>query len=188
MSHKCLNVTIIGASPLLMHNGQMADPLNPWAVRMKSVSGKRAKVGVDHEEMARIEFLGSLYLQAGEPVIPGEIIEKALVEGGQTRRSGRKVRAAVLCDRNYRLNYDGPRAPEALWEDPRFRLRAPVVINRNRVMRTRPRFDHWSADIEIKYLPNMVDAKDLLDFLRIVGEQIGICDWRPRFGRFQLAA
>jgi hypothetical protein len=47
---------------------------------MKRVSGKRAKTDADFEELARLEFLGGLYLHNGEPCLPGEVIEAALVE------------------------------------------------------------------------------------------------------------
>ena len=32
-----------GVGPLLMHNGRMADPLDPHAIKLATVTGKRAK-------------------------------------------------------------------------------------------------------------------------------------------------
>jgi hypothetical protein len=41
--YKQLALTIIGTAPLVMHNGQTADPLNKYAKMLKGVSGKRKK-------------------------------------------------------------------------------------------------------------------------------------------------
>lgn len=53
---------------MLMHNGQLADPSNEWARAIKEISGKRAKTAADYEEMARLEWLGSLYLNQHGPI------------------------------------------------------------------------------------------------------------------------
>ena len=52
-----LQLTIKGVSPLLLHNGQTANPLNKYARQLKAVSGKRNKTDEDFEAMAKIEFL-----------------------------------------------------------------------------------------------------------------------------------
>jgi hypothetical protein len=48
--YKLLSLTIVGTAPLLMHNGQTADPLNKYAKMLKSVSGKRKKTEADHRK------------------------------------------------------------------------------------------------------------------------------------------
>ena len=88
---------------------------------------------------------------------------------------------------NTKLEYEGPRKPDQLWADERFRLRAPAKVGAVRVIRTRPRFDDWSATIVVKYLPTLLNPGEIRGFLVAAGEQIGIGDWRPRFGRFQVA-
>ena len=40
----------------------------------------------------------------------------------------------------------------------------------------------------MKFLPSLLNAGDVRNFLTAAGEQIGIGDWRPRFGRFIVAA
>ena len=45
-----------GASPLLMHNGALADPLNFWAKKMKEITAKQKKTDADHEEIGRLEW------------------------------------------------------------------------------------------------------------------------------------
>lgn len=184
MSYQSLQFRITGVSPLLMHSGQLADPLNYYSQKLRDVTKKRAKTDADHEEMGRIEFYGGLYLSGGEPCIPGEMLEAALVRGAMKEKRGPQAKAAILVDSNPSLQYEGPRKPDELWADERFRLRVAAKVGQAKVMRTRPKFDAWAADIEVKFLPGLLNAKEVRSFLETAGEQIGIGDWRPRFGRF----
>jgi hypothetical protein len=97
------------------------------------------------------------------------------------------VKAGLLVESNAKLEYEGPQDPMALAEDPEFRLRVAVKVKQDRVMRTRPRFAAWSAEVTLKYQPALLDADVVRRFLVRAGEQIGIGDWRPRFGRFVVA-
>jgi hypothetical protein len=186
-AYQSLKFTITGVSPLLMHNGQLVDPLNYYSQKLKEVTKKRTKTDADHDEMGRIEFYGGLYLSNGEPCIPGEVLEAAVIRGAMKEKRGPQAKAAILIHNNPALQYDGPRTPEELWKDERFRLRVAAKVGQAKVMRTRPKFDNWSADVDIKFLPSLLNAKEVKSFLVTAGEQIGIGDWRPRFGRFEVA-
>lgn len=181
--YRRLRLRITGVSPLLMHSGALASPMNPIAREMKAVSSKRAKTDADFEELARLEFLGSLYLSGGEPCIPGEVFETCLVQAAKKARRGAPAKAGIICDGNFALDYDGPRTPHELWAEERFRFVAGVRIGA-RVMRTRPRFDRWEATIDVDYLPDQINEREVLEFSVVAGRTIGIGDWRPRFGRF----
>ncbi|MCK8787632.1 hypothetical protein M0638_25015 [Roseomonas sp. NAR14] len=183
-AYETLSFKITGVAPLLMHNGQLADPLNPFSQSIAEVTKKRKKTDADHVEMARREFFGGLYISGGAPCIPAEMIEAALIKGAMKEKRGPAAKAGLLVEQNAILEYDGPREPKALWQDERFRLRVAVKVGQAKVMRTRPRFDGWHAAVEVKFLPSLLNRKEVGDFLATAGEQIGIGDWRPRFGRF----
>ena len=117
---------------------------------------------------------------------PGEAMEAALTKAAQAERRGPKAKAGLLVRDDLRLEYDGPADPAALAGDPRFRLRCAVRIGTSRVMRTRPRFEEWAADLVVEYLPSMLNPHDIGNFVAVAGEQIGVGDWRPRCGRFRL--
>lgn len=175
---------ITGAAPLLMHNGRLADPLDEHTKRLAVVTAKRAKTEADHLRLAELEFLGSLYLSGGTPCIPGEMLEAALVRAAGQARRAPKARAGLVVRDNPKLDYEGPRDPHALWADAAFRLRAPVRVGMSKVMRTRPMFAAWAAEVAVEFLPELLNAADVRGFLVTAGEQVGIGDWRPRFGRF----
>jgi hypothetical protein len=132
------SVTLQSISPLLMHNGRLADPLEPITRAIRQISAQRHRTDADLAELARLEWYGGLYLQDGAPCIPGEVLEAHLLDAAKKRRMGPKVKAGLYCDGNFPLLYDGPRDPDALWADPAFRWTVPARVQRNCIMRTRP--------------------------------------------------
>jgi len=162
----------------------LANPLNEIAHRMKKISGKRQKTEVDLEELARLEWYGSLYLDDGQqPCLPGEVLEAAFVQAAKRQKRG--TQAGIICPSNYPLEYDGPSTLDELWQQPEFRLTVPVRVKNNRVLRTRPRFLTWAATIAVQFDDALLNANEVREIVRRTGSEIGIGDWRPRYGRFQ---
>ena len=181
-----LTYEITGVCPLLMHNGRLANPLDPFAKEMSKLSCKRPKVEADYEQMARLEWRGGLYLHEGKPALPGEMLEAAVCEGAKRSRKGKAAKAAVFCDQPATLSYDGPTDPDKLWDDPAFRLTCGVRVQRNRVMRTRPHFADWSARFDLTVLDEELEPESVTTFLAAAGRYVGIGDFRPKFGRFSV--
>jgi hypothetical protein len=171
-----------------MHNGQMVDPLNPFARDIKKISGKRDKTESDYAEMARLEWYGGLYLDGGKPCLSGDIIEATFVTGSKKRNKGKTAKAGVYCSKNFPLVFTGSEDKKldltTMWESKKYHLSVPVRIGQSKVMRMRPQFEEWSAIIELNFDDGMLNPTEVFDILKICGEQIGLCDWRPKFGRF----
>jgi hypothetical protein len=186
-AYQTLSFRIIGVSPLLMHNGQLADALNPFTKSLKEIHSKRKKTEADEVEIARREYNGSLYIANGAPCVPGEVIEAMMIMGAKKNKMGNQAKAGLLVDGNPALEYEGPKDPKELWEDERFRMRTGARVGMSRVQRTRPRFDDWALQFDVKFIDTLLNADHLRSFLVIAGEQVGLGDWRPRFGRFLVA-
>lgn len=180
--------TLRSICPMLVHNGQLADPTNVFAKAMKAISGKRAKTDADFEEMARIEFLGGLYMGKAGPVIPPQNVRGMLIRAARKRKEGKQAEAGVFVLDNTQMEYDGPRDADALWEDESFRHRAIVVVGRNRVARTRPIFNEWQAKVKVTFDDELVNERQLDEWFEIAGGIIGLGDWRPQYGRFEVVA
>jgi hypothetical protein len=176
------------SAPLVMHSGQTADPLNKFSKAMKAISGKRLKTDADYEELARLEYTAGLYMGADGPVIPAHVIDAMVTEAAKKQRRGKDAKAAVFCPDHARLEYDGPRTVEELWENEDFRLVANVRIQSSRIVRTRPMFPVWEASVTLRYEDSMINPGDLDQWMDIAGYSIGLCDWRPRYGRFEIVA
>lgn len=184
MAAQTLKFRIKGVSALLSHNGQLANPLNEFSKKIKQISSKRSKTEADFEEMARLEWHGGLYLMDGKPCIPGEVLEATLISAARKNKRGKQAQAGILCPGNYPITYDGPTDLDTMWADPRFRLTVGARVQKSRIMRTRPIFREWSAEIEVMYDPAMLNKSEVESIVRIAGEDIGLMDWRPKFGRF----
>lgn len=188
---KELKTTWTGIRPLIMHNGQLADPLNSFSRQLKEVTSKRKKTDSDHEEMARIEFEGGLYWDDKEgPHMPSDCLEACIQAGAKKSRIGKDVAAAVFVqDDVVPLKYDGPRKIEALWKDrERFVMRKACKVSTSKVMRTRPMFPTgWSIAFTLEFDESIINAAALQRAMVDAGALIGLCDWRPRFGRFTVS-
>lgn len=171
---------------MILHNGQTRDPLNPFAKSLKKVSSKRNKTDADYEEMARIEWYASLYLSDGRVCMPGENLERLLLDAARKLKLGKQIQAGTFCPGVSIIEYDGPQAIDELWEDPRFRFTHAVKVNGSAVMRTRARFDEWAFDMEVRFDPEMLDSGQIDQILQIGGDAIGCGEWRPKFGRFEV--
>jgi len=186
MAYSHLSFRITGVSPLVMHNSRLSNPLDRIAREIRNLSGKRKKTEADIEEIARLEWFGSLYLDQGQPCLPGEMLEACITRGAMTKKRGKQAKAGILCLGAFPLQYDGPRDPRELWKREEFRLTAGVKVGSVRVIRTRPIFREWSAEIEVRYNPALLNADEVSQFLVAAGQLEGLGDWRPRFGRFEV--
>jgi hypothetical protein len=183
-----LKFKIEGVSPLMVHNGQLADPLNPHAKELKKLSSQRKKTDETHEAMSRVEWFGGLYLnEKGVPVIPGECIERMLVDAAKKKRMGKEFTSAIICDGVWEIEFDGPRDLEQLFKTPAFVDRRKVKVQNSSVMRTRPIFHKWALKFGVHFLPSVVNEESVKEVVGIAGQLIGLGDYRPRYGRFNLA-
>lgn len=185
-----LSCTLTGTRPLLLHNGQLANPLSLYAVELGKVSRKRNKTQADYETMARIEWTASLYLddlgKGLQIVIPGANIEAMIVESAKRRRQGKQARAGVIAIGPFPLEYDGPQEPESLWKaGEAYRLISTPPVRGNRVLRTRPRFFPWALRPTIYYEETILSESQLKELVENAGPFIGLGDWRGRYGTFR---
>lgn len=186
-----MNVTKIkiqGLTPLIMHNGQLADPLNEATQALSRLTSKRKKTIDDHKAIGKVEWHGGLYVDAKKaPCLPGEVIEAALVEGAKKYKLGKAAKGGIVVYGNFALEYDGPKNIDKLWEHGGFLKRAGVKVGTSRVIRSRPIFPEWACAFEVQWDPEIIkDEEQVIEIVEAAG-QSGICEWRPKFGRFQIA-
>jgi hypothetical protein len=74
-------------------------------------------------------------------------------------------------------------------DDPEFeKFIVPVVIQRMRVLKARPKFNNWSLQFVIVITDERIDEDTLQAVLAEAGRRYGIGDWRPRFGTFEIVS
>ncbi len=184
---KHTTVKILGITPLIMHNGRLADPLDDASKALSKLTSKKNKTEADHHAIRKCEWFGGLYTdEHGAPCLPGEVLEAALVEGAKKFKLGKAAKGAIIIDGNAPLDYPGPKDVNKLWAEGGYLKLAGVRNKQNRVIRSRPIFPSWSCTFEVNWNPEMIkDEEQLLDIITAAG-QSGIGDWRPKFGRFEV--
>jgi len=183
-----ITAKLTGIAPLIMHNVQLADPMNETTRKMKAITNKgRKKSDADIEELARLEFMAGLYVdEKGRPCVPGANIEGMLREAAKKQRKGKDFGAGVICEGEYPLEYEGPKKAEKLWESGNFRDARAVVVKQSRIIRTRAAFRMWAVTVEVQYRPDVVSRADVVKALETGGSLVGLMDYRPRYGRFEV--
>ena len=185
MAWQTLKYKLTSSAPYLMHNGQTADPLNKWAKSLKQISSKRIKTDADHIELAHLEFFASLYVNDDGPILPIKVIDGIVYQGSKKTKEGEIEKSGCYCPEDARLEYDGPRTAKELWEDERFQFNALVRLNgKVLIPRMRPIFQEWQAVIALNVEDTLINPARVLEWLVTAGTQIGVGDWRPKYGRF----
>jgi hypothetical protein len=59
-----------------------------------------------------------------------------------------------------------------------------VKVAMAKLMRCRPKFNEWSAEFTIAYNEEVLNAEEIKKAIHDAGQLIGVCDYRPRFGKF----
>lgn len=187
MAWQQVQYTLTSSCPMIQHNGQTADALNKFSKAMKAITSKRKKTDSDLEELSRIEFMAGLYMDADGPIIPSYVLDGMIINAAKKNREGPLAKSGCFSGGNSSLQYDGPRTGEQLFLDEQFRFSAIVRVGTARVVRMRPIFPKWTAVVMFNYEDSVINRSRLDDWLHIAGTQVGIGDWRPQYGRFEVA-
>lgn len=171
-----VSVTLEGSSDLLFHR---------WSCEGVKEKAKAAK-GSEIKKKDNVESY--VYRNDdGDICLPGEYLRMAIIHAAKFRQDPRSPRksamdlfkAAIVC-----LN---PLASlgckEWDYEDER-----RVVIQRSGITRTRPAMKSgWKATFDLMCnLPEYVSKSVLNEVIQMAGRLVGVGDFRPSYGRFQV--
>ena len=190
---KNIEIDVRGTSALLMNNGKGADPLNEFSKELKKVSGKTKKTDEDHILMSDIEWRKNLYWNDELGVhIPAENLSSMLAASMRKTKQG-KQSIHILVDDDMPLVFKNSKNLDRLKYDQGMRFRCNVKNGMKTVQRTRPQIPNgWTGTIKLLIDVDGIDPDQVVDFVKLAGTDIGLCDWRPgspkpgRFGRFEV--
>lgn len=188
-----LTFEIRATAPLLMHNETLANPLNEMAIEMKKLTSKRQKTEDDYLAIAKLEWMCGLYWDKHiGPYIPSRNILACFYGAGALKRKGQSVKRGLIIEQDLvPIDFDGPRDdPEKLFANQAFVDMRTVIVKgqKGRVLRTRPIFHDWSLTFSVLIDQAMFDMRDVRELAEMAGRYIGLGDFRPRFGRFEVLA
>lgn len=182
-----LKCKLVGIAPIMFHNERLANPSDPYTREIKKLTSQRKKTEEIFEQIKRIEWRAGFYERDGCPVVPSDNVLGCFQNGAKKTKRGQDFNASVIAPvAFFPLIYDGPKKIDDLygdgtsnWVDYR-----SVVVNRARCMRARPIFREWELEVQLQYDEEIFNLEDLQQCIETAGERIGLCERRPRCGRF----
>ncbi len=187
-----LTIAAVGSKPLLLHNVDLANPLNPWARKMTDLRGTPSKRRTEkwHEDMAYANFMGAFY-EAPPSVdgiaIPVENLRRSIVGAAKASRLGATVERALALgpDAFVQLMFDGPRAPQELWDSGRFHITRMIRGTGGASPTTYPKFDKWAVKAPFDLDESLLNLRDLEEIVRRAGRIEGLGASRKQgYGRY----
>jgi hypothetical protein len=169
---RTISITIKGTCPMIQH--QMVADVETTKIR----TGEK-DYSMDWKKAMYFDEKIGCYIPADH--IYGTLAKAAVnfVITGRGKKTYKDlVKAAVLVNEE-KIPLD-KKEPDEI--DSRF-----VVVQRNRINRLRPKFnDGWQAKFSLSILDEQFSTDALKDIIEYAGKFVGIGDFRPRFGRFEV--
>lgn len=169
-------VTLQGTADLLFHRWN-CEAVNEKAALAKGSKGKKT------DNVESFVYRN----EAGEICIPGEYLRMAIVNASKFRQDPRSPRKSAmdLFKAGIVTLTSLASLGKADWD---YLHQSRVMIQRSGVNRLRPAIlKGWQADFDIQVLlPEYIDQSMLHSVISDAGRLIGLADFRPTYGRFQI--
>lgn len=177
-----VHVTIEGSADLLLH---------AWNVEAVEAKGS-AKKGSAAKKSDNVE---SYVIRNSEGIIclPSEYLRMSTVNAAKYRQDPRSARKSAMDLYKAALISLQPLVPivtvagelPKIWD---YEHRCRVQVQRAGITRTRPAFrEGWRAQVPLLVnLPEYISPRDLNECIAAAGRLIGVGDFRPTYGRFQV--
>ena len=186
-------------SPLIMHSDKGCNPLNPITKKIKEISSIRGKKDEHYLAMARLEFeIGLYYHEEVGIYIPSKCLAACFKTAAKKFKLG-KASKAIYVDAPLGAELSGyeKETPQTLWDKKDKKdnqvhtFVESVVVNRARIMRTRPIFHTWEVKFSLYLNTEILSFDQLKKIIETAGLEFGLCELRPglatgSYGRFVL--
>lgn len=182
-----IRIRLVGERPMLMHNGRLANPIDPYVRELKKYTAKRKKTDDDHARIMELEARAAAYeTEDGFLGLPTDNVWRSFYDASTAYRRGADLKRALIPVTDVvPLEVDGERVLVDVflkdWQNIDYRS---VAVSRNRTMRSRPIVRNWSCVHEFELLQDILDIEVLHPILERAGRVVGVGDFRPRFGTY----
>lgn len=183
-------IKAVGTKPLLLHNVDLANPLNTWARKMADLRGTPSKRRTEkwHEEMAYANFMGAFYEIPGVDGVgvPCENLRRSIVDAAKASRRGTQVqRALMVTTAAVPLIYDGPKTPQELWDAGGWSLTRMIRGTGGASPTTYPQFPGWALRVPLELDEDVLSVRDLTELAERAGRIEGLGASRKQgYGRY----
>ncbi len=172
------HISIVGIADLLFHRWNC----EAVAEKASAAKGSKAKKSDNVESYVYRN-------DAGELCLPGEYLRQAIIHAAKFRQDPRSPRKSAMDLYKAGVLSLTPEASFGTkeWD---YEHKCRVMVQRNGVTRVRPAMKAgWAVEIDLMInTPEYIKPDDLNDVLSNAGKLIGVGDFRPTYGRFQVRA
>lgn len=185
-----ITIKAVGTKPLLLHNVDLANPLNPWARKMADLRGTPSKRRTEkwHEEMAYCNFMGAFYdaPEVDSIALPCENLRRSIIGAAKAQRLGATVeRALMVTVAAVPLIYDGPKSPQQLWDGGQHHLTRMIRGSGGASPTTYPMFREWAVRVPLELDESVLNLRDLKEIAERAGRIEGLGASRKQgYGRY----
>lgn len=186
-------------SPLIMHSDRLCNPMNPLSKKLKEITKLRDKKDEHYVAMSRIEFEGAMYYCEEIGIyMPSKCLAGCFKSAAKKFKLGKHTKAITIdCPIGTPLiGYEG-KTTEKLWNEVNKNgeqvhvFAETVVVNRARIIRTRPIFNKWEVKFDLYLNSELLAIDQLKRIIETAGFEFGLCELRPEkatgtYGRFTL--
>ena len=185
---KNLKVTWKGISPLIMHSCQCVNPLHPIAKELKKYTSKKNKTDEDLVKISDLEWEAGAYWKDGMGLyIPAENVEATIINDAKANKKGKDIQKYVdVTDLYIPFEYGEDLTKEELIQNYEYRDTRIMTVMRSKILRTRPRFDQWVIEFNLRYNEEKIDIETIINAMEYAGLYVGLCDSRPKYGKFSV--
>lgn len=178
--------TIEGVAPIVFNKIPNLD---------KPKEGKKTKANVDHNALEHANWKDKLYVyDNGMLYVPEECIHQCMKNGakhwgvkipGQGSKTYTSLIDCSVMTSDIELGVH-KEDNNAIKEFGRNVNGTPNKPTRAMVYKIRPQLPIWGGKFKIFTLDDRLTGDILVSILDQAGTYVGLCDWRPSFGRFKL--
>lgn len=174
-----VSVEIVGACPIIFHRWSCEDVASKAAAK----KGSKEKKSDNVESFVHRD-------EDGHIGIPGEYLRMAMVYAAKFKQDPRSPRKSAFdLFKAGIIPLTGIAKINGGTKNWDFIDQRRVVIQRSSITRMRPAFlKGWNAEIDILInTPEYIDFELFSEVLSMAGRLIGVGDFRPTYGRFNIA-
>ena len=194
-----INIQLKSLSPLIMHSDKGCNPLHPLTKKIKEISCIMKKKDEHYLAMSRLEFeIGLYYDEEIGIYMPAKCLAACFKAAAKKFKLGKASKAITIdCAIGTPLIGYEKQTPATLWErqdksgNQIHVFCESVVVNRARIMRTRPIFQNWEVNFDLYLNTELLSIDQLKRIIETAGFEYGLCELRPEratgvYGRFTL--
>lgn len=176
-----MKVEIVGITPMIIHNGRGANPLDPYAKKMKGLTSKRNKTDEDIHELLLAQWECGLYWDDELGLyMPSENLYAAFHKAAKKFKLGNKCSAVSFpAPLGYPIITEGHTNFQELKSNPNNKFVKTVVVQKSKTISCRPIFHQWALNFDLEFETTTIDANEIKTVLSCLAQRIGLGVWTP---------